>query len=521
MIWTIARKEFFEKMLDFRVIVSFVIAIVLTATATYVAADSYRVKKAEYDQLLRNNQDELKEAKVYSQFKPVVCYPPSPLSIFSQGIDVPTPITVPIALDEVPQYRPTAAGANPIMSIFEKLDIAIVIRVLFSLLVILLTFDAFSGEKESGTLRQTLSNPVTRVALFAGKLAGTILVLAAVVALTFLTTLLVLRLSSEVSFGMSDMVRITGVALATMIYLAFFALLGMLISLLFQHSSTSLVVLLFSWFFLAVFQPNLNTYVVSEAGGTGWIQTAQAGMASADCGVYDELEKYEKDHGDPRSDRSKPMYFGGPGASKSQYYGTFSLYPEVTDADFGVLQYLIGQIQIYRKFGDCAERSFNAYRTYYRSHLERQLRFKRALDLFSPAALYSRSAAVLSMTDADNLESFLDAARQYRTAYVGFLDRKGLFSSNAQLYFSRLSRDQIDKTATDERMARYRQDPESVPYLSKAPPLDLSDAPVFAWRQTDPGDDVREGARTLFPLYALSMALCALIVWRLRSYDPR
>ncbi len=521
MIRTIAKREFLEKILDFRVVISFVIAIVLAVVAALVAGAEYHTKKAEYDMLVSRNQARIHDVKVYSQFKPAVYLPPSPLSVFDKGTDIPTPITVDIDISTIPRYQATAAGSNPMMRMFDSLDIATVIRILFSLLVILLTFDSFSGEKENGTLRQTLSNPVPRLHLLYGKFLGVLLVLVVVVLLTFLTALISLGLSSSIGFQAGDFLRILLIALATIIYLAFFVAVGMLASVWFHHSSTSLAVLLIVWFFLAIFQPNLNTYVVSEIEGNGWLQSARKNLQSSESIVGDELARLEKERGGVYHDPAKHAYYQGPNFISTVGYGDFTIHPAVTDADYDILQYEMQLIRIFRKFGETADRDFEKYRTYYESHLNKQLGLKRTADIFSPASLFSRSAAVLARTDIDNVEDFYQAARQYRSDFLRYLDQKGVFSDNAQLYFSRLKKDQIDPAATAVRMEHYSKDPNSVPYLDNQPPLDLSDAPAFAQRQSGTWHDIGTAAAVLAPVPFYFAVIFILTARKLLSYDPR
>lgn len=521
MIWTIAKKEFLEKILDFRVIVSFVIAIVLTVVATIIAGTDYHVRKAEYDKLTTEYQLQLKSVKVYSQYKPVVCYPPAPLSVLSRGIDIPTPIKVDIGIDNVPRYDPRSAGSNPMMSMFDTLDIATVVRVLFSLLVILLTFDSFSGEKENGTLRQTLSNPVARTNLLYGKIMGTLMIVAVVVCLTFLVTLIMVRATSGISFSVDTYIRALLMAGATLIYLAVFAALGIAASLWFRHSSTSLVMLLIVWFGIAILFPNLATYVASEWEGSGWFLKAQSSLAGDDCNVYEELARLQNEHGNIFEDRTKRGYYSGPGRSSVFGSESWTMYTIITDADFDLLDYAMQQVRVYRKLGDCAERTFHKYSEFLLSHLDRQLELKRIIDLFSPASIFTHAAGIVSRTDIDNIDNFYRQARRYRTEYLTYLDQKGVFSANAYLYFSRLTREQVDRAATEQRMAQYAKDPASIPYIDDQPPLDLRDAPVFTSQESAIGGDAARSLLVLTPLALYFIVILILSGIILRSYDPR
>ncbi|MBI5009214.1 MAG: ABC transporter permease subunit [Bacteroidia bacterium] len=521
MIWTIAKKEFLEKILDFRVVISFIIAIALILVATIVASGDYHAKKVEYDKLLTESQSILSSIKVYSQYKPVVYLPPSPLSVFSRGIDIPTPITVNIEINEVPLYKPREAGLNPMMSIFDSLDIATVARVLFSLLVILLTFDSFSGEKEQGTLRLALSNPVARMNILYGKFIGTIMIISFVVFLTYILTIIMVRVFSGIPIESGSYLRVLLMAIATIFYLALLGALGIIASLKFNHSSTSLAVLLLLWFFLAILQPNLNTYIVTEFENKQWLQNAQSVFTDDNCGAMKELEQLQQQYGSLFEDPTKRVYYSALGYSTVIGWGNIRIRPIITDATYDILEYGMQQIRIYRKLGNCAEKEFDLYKNHFITNLNKQLKWKRTLELLSPAAMYSRTIAILSQSDIDNVDDFFEQARQYRTQYLTYLDQKGIFSNNAYLYFSRLSKDQINRKATEQRMALYMQNPNLVPYINDQPPLDMRDAPIFNAQQSNITTDFSKAVGSFVPTLFYFAILFFMSGKSMKSYDLR
>lgn len=517
MIWTVAKKEFLEKILDSRVTISFLIAIALTVLAVFVVSQEYRTQKTAYDQAIANSQADLNEVKVFSQYKPDVVFPPTPLSLFSRGIDLPAPMIVNIRLDWVPRFgERIAAGSNPIMRIFDTLDLATVIQILFALLVILLTYDSFSGEKENGTLRLVLSNPVSRVELLYGKIIGSLFIVAAVVVVTFSIALLSVQVFSGIALETEYYARSLLILLISFLYLSIFAVLGTCASIWFQQSSSSLAVSLLIWLVVGFLQPNVNRYLVSEFGSTPRLDDLRPTLAEARNSYLKELERLQAQYGHLLADRSKLRYIQG-----QTSIGTVILPHIAVDADYAILQYLIKQVQAYRESARSADTEWGLYKSLYLDRLETQLRWKRLLELFSPAALFTRSISVISRTDIDNVEDFLYQAREYRQQYLAYLDQKGIFSTNAQLFFSRLSREDIDPSATAWRLAQYAKDPNRIPWIQNQSPLDLSDAPVFGARKPMLITDSEEAARTVLPLI---IYIALLVIWTGRSfsvYDPR
>lgn len=516
MIWEIAKKEFLEKILDSRVTICFLIATALAILAVFVASQEYRTQKTAYDRATANSQANLKEVKVFSQFKPDVVFPPGPLSVFCRGIDLPSPMVVNVRVDWVPRYEQVVAGSNPLMRMFDTLDIATVFRILFALLVVLITYDSFSGEKESGTFRLVFSNPVWRSQILYGKIIGSLLVVLAVAVVTFSMAILLMEVLTGISLAAHHYARLLMILLITSLYLSTFAVFGTCTSIWFQHSSTSLAVSLLIWLVIGILQPNINKYVVAEFGYTPRLDDIEPALERARSSYLKELEQFQAQNGNVLTDKSKPKFLEG-----QMRIGPVTMYPAVADADYEILEYLIEQVQIYRKSGESAEAEWNLYNTLYLAHLESQLRWKRTLDLLSLAALFIHSTAILSGTDIDNIEGFLQQAREYRQQYLAYLEQKGIFSTNAQLFFSRLRRDQINRDATVQRLAQYAKDPTTIPWSQNQPPLDLRDAPVFGARERTTASDWEKAGRTAVPIIVYIGLLVIVAGRRFRIYDAR
>jgi len=513
-IWTIAKKEFLEKILDARVTISFLIAITLTIVTTFVVGEDYQTKKTAYDQAIAKAEADLKEVKVFSQYKPDLAYSPSPLIVFSRGVDLPSSIVLNIRPDWVPRYEQTTVGSNPLMRIFDTLDVATVLRILFALLVILLTYDSFSGEKENGTLQMILSNPVSRVRVLTGKIIGALMIVAVVAVLTFVITLIVLQAVSRIALSSGDYLRAFIILVATLLYLAIFAILGSLASIRLHHSSTSLIVLLFLWFVVAILQPNASTYLASELKTVPRLEDIKPTLDAASESYLAELERLQGQYATILNDRSRQKYI-----EVQMAWGQTYLYMALADADYEILEYAIKQAQIYRKSVGAADGEWQLYKSLYLDKLDRQLHWKRLIDLISPAALFTHSAAVLSRTDIDNFEDFMKQAREFRNQYIGYLDGKGVFSTNAHLFFSRLTREQIDPAETERRLAQYAKDPSTIAWIRNQPPLDLTDSPRFKTQAYAVLDDVGKAGGTLFLLILYAVVLLALSDWSLRAYD--
>jgi ABC-type transport system involved in multi-copper enzyme maturation permease subunit len=120
----------------------------------------------------------------------------------------------------------------------------------------LLTYDAISGERESGTLKLILSNPISRSGLLLGKLFGSISVLFIAIGFGWIISLLILA-AMGIPFW-NDPFSVLMIPILSLLYLLLFVSLGLLISSLFRTSSSSLVVLLMIWAVFVVIMPGIS-----------------------------------------------------------------------------------------------------------------------------------------------------------------------------------------------------------------------------------------------------------------------
>jgi ABC-type transport system involved in multi-copper enzyme maturation permease subunit len=155
-------------------------------------------------------------------------------------------------------------SVNKVFRLFTTPDLLYVIKVVLSLCAMLFGFDMVCGEKEAGTLRQSLSSSLGRPLLLLGKWIGGFtsfivpLFLAVVLGTAFVT------LQPKVAMGPQDWARLGLFLLSSVIYLAAFFSLGLLISCLTHQPSSALVVSLSLWTLLVFLIPNLGNILAYE-----------------------------------------------------------------------------------------------------------------------------------------------------------------------------------------------------------------------------------------------------------------
>jgi ABC-type transport system involved in multi-copper enzyme maturation permease subunit len=189
---------------------------------------------------------------------------PTPLSIFARGLEKNLCRSYEGGSSGRIEVSKKQQSVNDVFKLFTTPDLMYIIKVILSLCAMLFAFDMVSGEKEAGTLRQTISNTVKRPILIIGQWIGgfTSFILPFFIAILFGTILV--TLSPIVDLKGGDWIKLGLFLLSSVIYLSVFFSLGLLISCLTHRSSTSLVISLFVWTILVFLIPNLGNILARQ-----------------------------------------------------------------------------------------------------------------------------------------------------------------------------------------------------------------------------------------------------------------
>ena len=145
-----------------------------------------------------------------------------------------------------------------------QVDWAFIIGSILSLIALWFTFDAFSGEREHGTLRLMLANSVPRHTVLIGKFLGALLSISIPFALAVLVNLSLISTASTVHLTTEAWGRLGLIFLLALLYTSLFVALGLLVSARVQQSSVSLMVLLLMWVTFVVFMPSTLASMASS-----------------------------------------------------------------------------------------------------------------------------------------------------------------------------------------------------------------------------------------------------------------
>ncbi|MBT4483609.1 MAG: ABC transporter permease subunit [Candidatus Latescibacteria bacterium] len=143
-----------------------------------------------------------------------------------------------------------------------EMDWVFIIKVIFSLYVILLGYNSVCGEKEQGTLRQILSNPINRIKLLTAKYCSIIIIAFIPLLIGMIISLLIVGFSIPDVFSKSTLTSLLMIVITAFFYMSFFAFLSLFISSIVKYSSVSLIILLVAWLTFLII-PEMS-YIISE-----------------------------------------------------------------------------------------------------------------------------------------------------------------------------------------------------------------------------------------------------------------
>lgn len=268
MIAKIARKEFTETVRDgrFRWMAGIVLALLAVALVTgwkqYRQIDEQRelAKQEERERWLGQGEKNPHSAAHYGvyAFKPEL-----PLSAVDQGLNpyVGVAVWLEAHKQNLSKFRP-AEDATAVQRLGE-LTAAATLQMLIPLLIVLLLYATFSGEREQGTLRLLMSLGLPRRQLTLGKALGAVMTLS----LLLIPAAIIGSISMMLFAGNNPSSGIGRAALMAASYLAYFAVFigaALLVSAKSKSSQLALVVLLAGWFVNSFVAPRVVSDVAAS-----------------------------------------------------------------------------------------------------------------------------------------------------------------------------------------------------------------------------------------------------------------
>lgn len=260
MIKTIAKKEFAELLRDGRFRWTAVIVLVLLVTALAIGWKSYNSAKAEQEKAQAESRESWenqgsRNPHSAAHFGVYAFKPKMPLSLVDTGLDTYTGTNIWVEA----HYQNPARG-RPIedataLQRFGELTAAGVLQLLLPLVIIFLLFDAFAGERVSGTLRQVMSVGVRRGSLVFGKAAGLFAALMMLLIPAVVIGVAALALATSNDVLIQSIPRFALLCLSYLLYFGAFVGIGLAVSAWASSTRTALIALIGFWIFACLLLP--------------------------------------------------------------------------------------------------------------------------------------------------------------------------------------------------------------------------------------------------------------------------
>ena len=417
MLWHIAKKEFYQNIITTRFITGTIICVLFVILVKISLLSEYEIQIDAYNRSVNTNEERMQNYFTYSEIAPSVHKPPELLSLFSMGKSKKLGGIISIDRNRVPDDSEHYVYDNPLLKVFKSIDIVLVFKLIMSLLALLFAFDMFSGEKETGTLKLSLTGNVSRAELFMGKYFGGILSLSIALLISFLVGLLILTNSEAVKLSSEIITRIILIYFVSILFVASFFSIGALISSRTHLSVTSLAVSLVVWIILVIILPNLGDYLAARFKTVEPLSKIEAEERTIRDEFYKLLDDYQEENPEPE---------GGTVISGSQSFNRGFYRFHIAN---------LNQMKFHDHFIPFSEakrreyaRRIYAIRKGYLDSLHDQAKIVNMLTIFSPVRLYENISSKLARTDLSDYLKFLEQSRIYRDQMLQYFEDKDVYN---------------------------------------------------------------------------------------------
>jgi ABC-2 type transport system permease protein len=432
MITRIARKEFTEMLRDGRFRWAAAIVFALLLASLVMGGKHYRDVKRQHDlaqaetrdQWLRQPAKNPHSAAHYG----IYAFKPKMLpAMLDRGVDPFVGQSVWLEAHKQNEFKFRPAQDSTAVQRFGELTAATVLQLLLPLLIVLLSFSAFAGEREQGTLRQLLSLGVRKTDLVWGKAVGVSGALALLIVPATIVGVVALALVSENGLLGASAGRMAWLLVSYLLYFGVFIGVSLAVSARAKSSQMALVVLLAFWIVNGLIAPRAVADAAKRAYPTpsafAFQQTLDREMQSGPDG---------HDTADKRADALKQKVL--------KQYGVDKL--EALPVNFAGISLQEGE-----EHGNVV---FDKHYSELWNRFERQNRLRQLAGAVAPMLAIQSVSMSLAGTDFAHHRNFAAAAESYRRLLVKKMNDDMTFNAGKE-DFSYLAQPAVWQSVEDFR----------------------------------------------------------------------
>jgi len=463
----IIKREILEHLQSLQFIILIVLSIILFAMNGWVTVRKHR------EQMARYNEGVTEMSHYHSTQRTSLYMRPNPLVLLADGGSNRQPPGY--SLEPKGRLTPLPAGQrNFKMPTVPDLDWAFIVKVVFSLYVLLLAFRAISGEKEIGTLCLVLSNTLRRSQLLIAKYASILVTIGVPLVVGGMVSLSMVSILLPDVLSLSVVPRIGLMVLMAFFYLSIFAFLGLFVSSLVSRSSVVLLILLSVWILLVVVVPNVSGILSDKlARVPSEYQTARRVSSILREQVWGRIEKVK-------------------GRVKNGELTAEEAIKRETDSAF-----------------EKGQEDVRNHYALYENAMKRRASVARNLSRLSPTALFQFASESLADTGPRREERFLRDAETHSAIYDSYiLEKVGRLVGTSYWSFS------MDIIVNGKPV--YISSPSPEEYQG-----DKSDFPRFVESRPNLAGNMQEAFLDLAGLSLWNLILATLAFWAIWRCDVR
>jgi ABC-type transport system involved in multi-copper enzyme maturation permease subunit len=265
MLLHIVRKELLDQLLSLRFAIACGVCLLVFLLSSIVLTRDYREALSTYNMNKVMHRNELQQrTEVRSLFQGITV--DRPLNLMNTLVrGLPKELTESVRVQPGNQLDfPEGWEQNPVLPLFPSVDFVFIVGIIMSLLALAFSYDAVSGESETGVLKLLMSYSAPRDIVLLGKWLGGYLALIAPFVVSFVLALIVILLFPEVQPDAESSLAIVALFALALLYLAAIYSLGLFVSCRTHLASTSITVLLLVWVSLILAVPNMAPYAVGQ-----------------------------------------------------------------------------------------------------------------------------------------------------------------------------------------------------------------------------------------------------------------
>lgn len=461
---TLLLHEIIQQIKTLKFILLVVVSVVLSIVIGYLNINNYVDRHENYLEEVRKAEDAKHEFRVYSEFNVPIFNPPNPLSIFAKGFDEKADYRYDIAIAKLPIPQSISVGNNPLMVIFNDMDIVQMIAVIFSLWILFITVDAIVSEKENSTLKIIFANRVNRLEFFFAKYIGALIPLSLALLLSFILVLILVVLNSSFQTEALFFVKVFILFLYSIVFLSFFILLGLMISTLSKSSAGAVAFSLFTWLVITFLYPNTISYLIDSQTDIQSEDVLMKKIEEDEKQLIIDAVKWES----ANSPKEGTNFWSSRGGGFERPYFPGYILGSRSTMEF-YLKYLA---EITPRYLESQNRTIEKHISYENMKL-RQAELLKKFTFYLPNYLFISGCELIATTDRKNeFDNFWTEVRMFRSTVMEYLKNKNAFGYR---FFTVLPVSEFrDETP-------YIDNIESFEYENTKTRIPIDDSPVFVY----------------------------------------